>query len=70
MALKPDVHRLAANLETAIEDGDVRRVVMLIDAARMRRQDRLDVARLLSGQSPVVVLAFDRYDQARIMTAA
>ncbi len=71
--MRADVHRLAADLEQAIEAGDVKRVLVLIDAARMRRQDRLDVCRLLSGGadgSPVVVLVFDRFERARIMSAA
>lgn len=69
--VNPTVHRLAADLETAIDDGDVKRVLLLIDAARMRRRDRLDVCRLLSRpDGPAVVLVFDRYDEAKILSAA
>lgn len=65
-----DVHRLASALERAIDDGDVVRVLMLIDASRLKRAQRLDVCRLLSHRTADVVLAFDRYDEARVLTAA
>ncbi len=68
--MKPDVHRLAADLETAINDGDVQRVLLMIDASRLREQDRRDVCRLLSRRVADVCLVFGRDDQAHILTAA
>ncbi len=67
-----DVHRLAAQLEDAIEKGDVKRVLVLIDAAEMRRQDRLAVCRLLSrgDDGPVIAIVFDKFDRGKILTAA
>ncbi len=67
-----EVHRLADDLEKAIKDGDVQRVLVLIDAAEMRRQDRLDVCRLLArgDDGPVIAIVFDKFDRGKILTAA
>ncbi len=69
--MTPEVHRLADQLERAIDAGDVHRVLVLIDAARLRRKERLQVCELLSRKDgPVVVIVFDRNDEGRILTAA
>ena len=64
------VQRLALDLEQAIDAGDVVRVLILVEASRLGRRERLDVCRLLSHRTADVVLAFDRYDEARVLTAA
>ena len=68
--MRAAVHRLAADLEQAIDVGDIVRVLILVEASRLGRRERLDVCRLLSHRTADVVLAFDRYDEARILTAA
>jgi predicted kinase len=69
--VRPEVHELAAALERAIEAGDIKHVLLMIDASRLRPADRRDVCRLLSQRrGSDVVLVFDRFDAARVLTAA
>ncbi len=65
-------HKLALEINRAIDDGDSRRVVELVDSWGLQRAERLAVCRELDrpDADDVVGLRFDQWDRAGVRTVA
>lgn len=70
VVLTPRGRRLARELDDAIREGNIRRVLALVDGYSGGRAERLAVATVLDHQptGEEVSLRFDRFDRAHVRT--
>ncbi len=68
MTLNPAAAKLAGELADAIESGDNQSVMKLVYAARLPRNQRLEVCRMLDQprEHERVVFVYDRFDKAHV----